>query len=223
MRQMLLDIDLQAPQLLDTFVEGRNEELLAVLRQFESRTTQEHFAYLWGESASGKTHLLRAMSYAPDARYISAESGEADFAFTPDIRLYLLDDCDKLSPTQQVAAFSLFNHVRDNGLYMISAGGVQASALSGLNDLRSRLSWGLSYQINTLTDEEKIFVLEQSAQARGLILSKGVLPYLFTHYQRDMRFLLGVLTALDQYSLETKRTMTLPLLRELLQQELFKA
>jgi DnaA family protein len=50
-------------------------------------------------------------------------------------------------------------------------------------------------------------------------LSPGVLPYLITHYRRDMRSLSAMLDALDQYSLETKRPITLPLLRSLLQLE----
>jgi DnaA family protein len=46
-----------------------------------------------------------------------------------------------------------------------------------------------------------------------------VLPYLITHFHRDMRSLSAMLDALDHYSLETKRPITLPLLRELLQRE----
>ena len=83
-------------------------------------------------------------------------------------------------------------------------------------DLRTRLGWGLIYQIHESTDDEKIATLTQSALARGLTLSPGVLPYLITHFQRDMRSLSAMLDALDQYSLETKRPITLPLLRSLL-------
>jgi len=46
-----------------------------------------------------------------------------------------------------------------------------------------------------------------------------VLPYLLSHFQRDMVSLSSMLDSLDQYSLETKRPITLPLLREWLQEE----
>jgi DnaA family protein len=46
-----------------------------------------------------------------------------------------------------------------------------------------------------------------------------VLPYLLSHFKRDMRSLSTMLDALDQYSLETQRPVTLPLLRDLLLQE----
>jgi DnaA family protein len=44
-----------------------------------------------------------------------------------------------------------------------------------------------------------------------------VLPYLITHFRRDMRSLSAMLDALDAYSLETQRPITVPLLRSLLQ------
>ena len=50
-----------------------------------------------------------------------------------------------------------------------------------------------------------------------MLLSPGVLPYLLTHFRRDMPSLSAMLDALDHYSLETQRPITMPLLRELLQ------
>jgi DnaA family protein len=84
-------------------------------------------------------------------------------------------------------------------------------------DLRTRLGWGLIYELHGLSDEEKLDALSKSAESRGLSLSPGVLPYLLTHFRRDMPSLSAMLDALDRYSLETQRPITLPLLRELLQ------
>ena len=84
---------------------------------------------------------------------------------------------------------------------------------------RTRMGWGLIYRLHGLTDDEKVAALTTAAAARGLTLSPGVLPYLLSHYRRDMRSLSEMLDALDQYSLETQRPITLPLLREWLQAE----
>jgi DnaA family protein len=43
-----------------------------------------------------------------------------------------------------------------------------------------------------------------------------VADYLLNHTARDMQSLLRVLEALDRFSLETRRPITLPLLRQLL-------
>jgi DnaA family protein len=48
-------------------------------------------------------------------------------------------------------------------------------------------------------------------------LSPEVLPWLLQRFYRDMPNLMALLDALDAYSLEMKRAVTLPLVRELLQ------
>ncbi len=223
MRQLLLDLGAEKPQTLDTFIVGQNAELLQLLGQFtqqyNSAMPSERFVYLWGEAGSGKSHLLHALAANPQARYIPAGAKEDDYLFDQDINLYLADDCDQLAPDAQIAAFALFNQIRENGGMLITAGNKPPAGLSLREDLRTRLGWGLIYQVHGLTDEEKIDALSQAALARGITVSPGVLPYLITHFRRDMRSLSAMLNALDQYSLETQRPITLPLLRSLLQLE----
>lgn len=219
MRQLLLDLGAEKPQTLDTFVVGQNEELAPLLRLLARRaadTLSERFVYVWGAAGAGKTHVLKALAGAPWARYIAADAAPDAFLPAPGVTLYLIDDCDRLPADSQIAAFSLFNMVREQGGALVASGAVAPAILPVREDLRTRLGWGLIYQIHELTDDEKIAALTQSALARGLTLSPGVLPYLITHFQRDMRSLSAMLDALDQYSLETKRPITLPLLRSLL-------
>lgn len=221
MRQMLLDWGLDQPQTLDTFVPGRNQELAQMLRTLQNSApaAPERFVYLWGEHGAGKTHLLKALSLHAKARYIATDADADAFLYSQDTVLYLLDDCDQLAADAQIAAFALFNQVRENNACLITAGSVAPAFLAVREDLRTRLGWGLIYQVHGLTDEEKIDALTRTAQSRGLTLSPGVIPYLITHYHRDMRSLAAMLDALDRYSLETKRPVTLPLLRELLDLE----
>jgi DnaA family protein len=131
--------------------------------------------------------------------------------------MYLLDDCDQLSEDHQIAAFALFNQVREAGGSWVASANQAPAQLKLREDLRTRLGWGLIYELHGLSDEEKLDALSKSAESRGLSLSPGVLPYLLTHFRRDMPSLSAMLDALDRYSLETQRPITLPLLRELLQ------
>jgi len=219
MKQLVLDLGAEPVCTLESFEVGRNAEVAALMRQFAERSSREHFAYLWGEIGAGKSHLLKALASSERARYISPFSIESEFLYSPDVDLYLLDDCEKLSPVAQIDAFALFNEIRANHAFMVSAGSVAPAVLPVREDLRTRMGWGLVYQIHGLTDEEKLATLTQMAEARGLTLSPGVLPYLLSHFQRDMVSLSSMLDSLDQYSLETKRPITLPLLREWLQEE----
>jgi DnaA family protein len=226
MRQLLLDLSAQQPPTFDTFVTGQNAELLQRLHDIVAAhaqpTLNDRFIYLWGESGAGKSHLLHSLAHAHGAsRLITAADDEPAFDYLPAVQCYLLDDCEQLSATAQIAAFNLFNQIRELGGYLISTGSLPPAQLQQQvrEDLRTRLGWGLIYQLHGLTDDEKIAALTQSAQARGMTVSPGILNYLLTHYRRDMPSLSRMLDALDRYSLETKRPITLPLLRDLLQQE----
>ena len=223
MRQMLLDLPADKPQTLDNFEIGSNEELCALLHRLARRDTpialSERFVYCWGESGSGKTHLLRAMAARDRARYLNCTSPLVDFSHNGDYTMTVIDDCDRLSLEQQTEAFGLFNQIRETDGVLVTSGAVPPASLSLRDDLRTRLGWGLIYHVRGLSDEQKIAALTHTAQTRGFTLATGVLPYLLTHFHRDMRSLSAMLDALDHYSLETKRPITLPLLRELLQRE----
>ncbi|MQR02151.1 DnaA regulatory inactivator Hda [Glaciimonas soli] len=248
MRQLLLDITSDDAQTLDTFVVGHNQEVLQFLQQLTSASApnaviapQDRMVYVWGESGAGKSHLLQALAgtgstkahlisaadlnarHANHIDHYDAAYSASQFHFSPEDHGYLIDDCDQLSPQDQIEAFALFNQIRDygNGGWLITSGAQPPSELISIvrEDLRTRLGWGLIYQLHSLGDEEKIATLTQAALARGLNLSPGVLPYLITHFRRDMRSLMAKLDELDHYSLETQRPITLPLLRNLLQQE----
>ena len=222
MRQLLLDLDAETPPSLDTFVVGQNAGLAQILCLFSERTASqygERSVYLWGEAGAGKTHLLHAIAQTPNTRYIRADADEEQFWYSPEVDLYLLDDCDQLSAAAQIDAFALFNEARANGAFLVAAGNHPPMILTIRDDLRTRLGWGLIYQVIGLSDDDKIDALERAAQAKGIGLAQGVLPYLITHYRRDMRSLTSMLGELDHYSIETKRPITLPLLRELLQRD----
>ena len=218
MKQLVLDLGADQAQSLDSFEVGQNAELAHLMHQFAERTSREHFAYLWGEAAAGKTHLLQALAATANSRYIAFDAPDSAFVYSPEISLYLLDDCNLLSGQAQIDAFALFNQIREHGAYMVSTGPVPPAVLPVREDLRTRMGWGLIYQIHGLSDDEKIAALTHAAESRGLTLSASVLPYLLSHFKRDMRSLSTMLDALDQYSLETQRPVTLPLLRDLLLQ-----
>jgi DnaA family protein len=219
MKQLVLDLGAEPAQSLDTFQVGANAEMAHLMHLFAERSSREHFAYLWGDTGAGKTHLLHGLAASPASRYIAADAAAEQFVHAPEVTLYLLDDCDRLSPQRQIDAFALFNQIREHGAYMVSTGPVPPAVLQVREDLRTRMGWGLVYQIHGLSDDQKIEALTHAAEARGLTLSASVLPYLLSHFKRDMRSLSTMLDALDQYSLETQRPVTLPLLRDLLLQE----
>jgi DnaA family protein len=103
---------------------------------------------------------------------------------------------------------------------VLAAGRRPPAQLVLREDLRTRLAWGLVYQLKPLSDADKALHLRAQAARRGLRLSDEVVGYLLTRLPRDLPSLNSVLDALDRYSLAAKRPVTLPLVREALERKL---
>jgi DnaA family protein len=211
-RQLTLDLVRPLTPTLDNFVVGRNAEAVAVLRAI-AEGRGEPFVYLWGERGSGRTHLLDALASARPAAL--AAEGSAIPGFDETTRLYLVDDVDTRATEEQQRLFVLMNEVRANpGAVLVTTGSAPPAQLALREDVRTRLAWGLVYQLHALTDEEKAQALDEHARSRGLALSHDVIAYLLNHMPRDMRTLVAILDALDGYALAAKRAITVPLVRE---------
>lgn len=214
MTQLLLGIAPEWIPALDNFVAGRNVELLAALRQALAASQGGRMLYVWGEPGSGKSHLLQAVVGHAQAAGLTATyaSGEV-----PGVaQLVAVDDVEKLDDAAQVELFALYNRLRESG-DMLVVSGTQAPAFLALrDDLRTRLGWGLVYQVQALNDEEKAQALQQHAMARGFNLPAEVTTYLLRHGRRDLPALLATLDALDAHCLRLKRAASVPLLKEVM-------
>lgn len=211
MSQLLLDIAPDSPPTLDNFVAGRNLELLSVLRHALAGSSSERCFYLWGESGSGKSHLLQACTRA-------ALDAQGNVPLPAGV--VAVDDVECLDDAAQIELFNLYNRMRDSGGMLLVSGTQSPLHLKLRDDLRTRLGWGMVYQVHGLSDEEKASALTQHAQARGFALPPEVTQYLLRHGRRDLPSLMAALDALDEHSLRLHRAPSVPLLKEILQQEL---
>lgn len=198
------------PQLA-RFVVGRNVELMAQLRGMLDGSAAERMVYVWGAPGSGKSYLLAAWAEACRARGMAVDETGQHAA-----EAVVADQVESWSEAQQQAGFAAFNRVREVGGLWLAAGSVAPADLPVMPELRTRLGWGLVFQLHGLDDAEKRAALSQHAEALGFRLEPQVADYLLNHTARDMQSLLRMLEALDRFSLETRRPITLPLLRQLL-------
>jgi DnaA family protein len=221
MRQLALSLAPPAQPDLENFVAGRNAELLSLLASLAHGDETERFVYIWGAPGCGKTHLLQALNSAFLRRKLVTTMfcGDETVQDRPPPQVVLVDDVDRLGARAQEMLFNVYNVQRDGGGVLLAAGAMPASQLPLREDLVTRLSWGLVYQLHTLTDDEKKMAMTAHAKARGFRLSEDVIDYLLTRQARDLPRLLSLLNALDRYSLENKRAITIPLVRELLSGE----
>ncbi|MFN0163108.1 MAG: HdaA/DnaA family protein [Burkholderiales bacterium] len=202
MRQMPLALIDAPPPSFDNFIAGRNVALVACLGEFGSPVLADRCLYLWGETGSGRSHLLKAWQ----ARHASSPIHS------------VCDDVESLDDAEQIALFNRYEAARAGETWLLVAGSAAPRELALREDLKSRLAWGLALEVLPLSDDEKSAALARHAAALGMTLGEDLRSYLLSRARRDMPGLIALIDALNAYSLEAKRPVTLPLLRELLNQ-----
>jgi DnaA-homolog protein len=222
MSQLLLDISPDKQPTLDNFVVGRNQELLSSLRNALSGGGSERSFYVWGESGSGKSHVLQACVRSAQDMQKNAIYAQGNVPQNTDIGMAVVavDDVELFDDAAQIKLFNLYNQMREGGGMLLVSGKESVLHIKLRDDLRTRLGWGLVYQVHALSEEEKALALSQHAQAKGFILSPEVTQYLLRHGRRDLPSLIAVLDALDEHSLSLHRAPSVPLLKEIMLQEM---
>lgn len=226
MKQIALDIGLAPGPSLHNFLAGPNLAVLQHLQLWVGNDKRSPVpSYLWGESGSGKTHLLRGVQAALREQGCPVgwmDASVLDPAVFDDCwRVILLDDVHLYTAVQQQAAFNWFVNAMTPSdgqqRWVLAAGLVPPSDLNLREDLRTRLGWGHIYQLLVLSESERRAVLRQQADERGVFLSDEVMDFMLNRFSRDLGSLIQLLDQLDGYSLQTQRAITIPLLKSMLE------
>lgn len=203
----------------------------------------DNFLYLWGKPGVGKTHLLQAtcnyaLEYNIQAMYISLEqivnvdhtdhlyedikeinNKNNNLSGLETVELLCLDNLQFIigNIELQKEVFYLFNKIRSLGNKLIIAS--QDSPLHiplTLLDLKSRMSWGITYLLSELSEAEKISALMMRAKQIGLDLRLEVAKFLLSRVSRSTKDLFALLEVLDNATLAAKRKLTVPFIKDFL-------
>ena len=227
MKQLALDIGLSTRPSLDTFFAGPYEAALNHLRLWTSGGTRAPVpTYLWGDTGSGKSHLLQAVHQALTEQGMAV--GWLDsHTFNPpefqdDWAAVLMDDVHLYTVEQQHIAFNWFVNatapVDGRQRWVLAAGDRPPSDLPLREDLRTRLGWGHVFQLHVLDESQRRAVLRQHAEARGVFLKDEVMDFILTRFSRDLGSLVQLLDQLDLYALQNQRPITIPLIKSMLEE-----
>ncbi|HMN21900.1 MAG TPA: DnaA regulatory inactivator Hda [Ottowia sp.] len=228
MRQLALNIGLAPEPTLDSFVPGENAAVLQHLRLWIGGADRSPVPiYLWGPTGAGKTHLLRAVrgvlqGQGAPVGWLDART-PASAAFDESWAAVLMDDVHQLGPGLQHLAFNWFVNAvapaSGRPRAVLAAGCLPPADLPLREDLRTRLGWGHVFELHSLSDPALRAALREAARARGLALADEVVDYVLARFARDLASLTGLLDRLDRYALQTRRAVTIPLIKSMLQEE----
>ena len=226
MSQLALPLRLADHAVFASYLASGNETLLAILRSLATGGDGAG-CWLWGAAATGKTHLLQAVceeagdqsAYIPLSMFAGAApeilEGLANRA------VICIDDIHLVAGKAEWehALFVLYNQVlATQGRLIVAANAAPRSAGFELADLESRLSQLPIFQVQPLGDDETRQALQLRAAQRGLDLPDDTAQYLLSRSRRDMASLYGVLDKLDDEALRAQRRLTIPFVKEVLEQ-----
>ena len=224
MKQLALDIGLATGPTLVNFFAGPNEAALKHLQLWTVSPTRSPVPiYLWGATASGKTHLLKAVRECLREQGATVGWLDSSMLEPPDYQeswsLVLMDDVQHFTAVQQHAAFNWFVNAQTHQRGVLAAGEFPPADLKLREDLRTRLGWGHVFHLQVLTEPERRSVLRQEADTRGVFLGDDVMDFMLRRFSRDLGSLMQLLDQLDAYALQNKRAITIPLIKAMLESE----
>ena len=178
-----------------------------------------------GKKGFGKSYLLQSMcndhssdsfsvSYIPLREAIKLQPELLDGLESLD--LVCIDDLEKIASNKewQVACFNLINHCSESGCRLIF------SCMEGEDDffpdLLSRLKKMTNYKINPTPDSQLADALKFIASNLRIPIKDREINFLLNTCSRDLPKLIVSLKEIDSLSMESKRKITIPLIKELL-------
>ena len=225
--QLPLALHYPQDQRLETFI-GAPDGALAQLRAIAVGASDD-WVYLQGTSGTGKTHQALAMcssaeqagrtpTYVPLASV--AGRLHAVLEGLEQRELVALDGLDAVAGNRddEVALFDFHNRARVAGAALLYTAQKAPGELGlVLPDLRSRLGQCVRVVLEALDEEGRAAVLRERALRRGLAIDEAAIEWLLSHSGRELGGLITLLDWLDRESLAAKRRITVPFLRQVLE------
>lgn len=201
----------------DFLVAPCNNEAVALVDSWPAWT--DIICYLYGPSASGKTHLLDIWARKAKADVVCASRVGRDLTPHELVKFsaLALDNLDRLDPAAQDILFHIINEARSLNMPMLFAARVAPQALKlNLPDLVSRLRALPAIAMGEPDDSLLRGLLSKLLKDRQLSCAPHVVNFIVDRIERDCASVKNLVVRLDEMSLAEKRPLTRALAAEAL-------
>ena len=201
------------------FFDEKNFKLREVL------LSDEDF-FLYGRNKVGKTYLMQSLCnlyskkdktslYIPLKDILNFDISLLDSLDNLD--LICVDDINFINGKDkwELAFFNLINNCLTSKCRLIFCSSINPSQLSfELKDLESRIKKLDSFEILPVSDSNLVDALNFIAKSRAINLGIKELNFLLKYSKRSVSSLIKLIDKLDKLSMEQKRKITIPLIKE---------
>lgn len=227
MNQLILPYQKNTKQTFSNFIRSNKLEDQIINNIKEIFFSSNNQLYLWSNTSCGKSHILYSA-----CNYFGNESKKCVYlplkelgSYGPDILLgfeqydlICIDDIDYVfgKSNWELAIFNLINKILDNSHKIIytSSKSLLEKNIS-LQDLHSRLSWGLVFKLSSYNDDTKIKILKKIIQENEYNISDDVCSHLLKKETRDLSSLVKHLHKIGLYSLSINKRVSVRQLSEI--------
>ena len=163
----------------------------------------------------GKTSLLIPLKEVKDLGSQITESLE-------NLDLICIDDVDLIAGDNswEIAMFNLINNCLLTNCRLVFCSSFNPSNINfDLKDLISRIKKLNHIEIFPVKANNLFNAIKFIANSRSINLGEREIDYLITYSERSITNLIDIITKLDELSMELKRKITVPLIKEVIQAE----
>ena len=170
------------------------------------------YLYLSGPRKSGKTFLGNLWL----KKYNSIKYEDNFDLIINNYKNVLIDDFSNEKDEEKL--FHIINHCYFNNLSILIVSNFKQNEIKlNINDLLSRIKMFLSYEIFKPDDDMLLNILTKSFIERQFIINKHeIFEYILKRANRSYEDMFKIVEKIDALSLEKKRQLTIPLIKEIL-------
>ena len=116
----------------------------------------------------------------------------------------------------EIDLFNLYNSSKDNSSKLILRENSLTQKNIFLPDLKSRINSNIELVMPKLTDKDKKHIIEIELIKRGLSIKEKNLDFIMNHSSRNLETLQTLVNKLDKLTMERKKNISIPLIKELI-------
>ena len=116
----------------------------------------------------------------------------------------------------EIDLFNLYNFSKVNNSKLILRENSLTQKNILLPDLKSRINSNIELVIPRLTDKDKKLIIEIELIKRGLSIKEKNLDFIMNHSSRNLETLQTLVNKLDKLTMERKKNISIPLIKELI-------